>query len=146
MAKHFKKAVLLIAASAALYAPEAFCANSTASAEPNTQTIKKFDFAYAKDPNFTFGQSGQPSSREMFCKMVFAVMIVTAFGLVAVYISKKLSRRIVNAPGREVRMLETLHLGSHKTLHLIKFGNQRILIGCTNENITKLAEIIEDNN
>ncbi|MFA5553009.1 MAG: flagellar biosynthetic protein FliO [Phycisphaerae bacterium] len=141
-----KKAVLIIMASIILYAADLAGAESPKSAEVNqpAQNQTKFDLSLAKDPNFTFGQNNQLSTREMFLKMVFAVFIVIILVSAVVYLSKKVGNKIVNTPGREIRVTETCYLGQRKSLHLIKMGNRKILIGCTAENITKLAEITDE--
>lgn len=95
---------------------------------------------FANDPN-----SGRPSSsaggRELFYKMVLSVLLVVALGVAAIYVSKKLLPKITNLPGREIRIVETVHLGPRKAVHLLEVGDRRLLIGSTNENITKLADV-----
>ncbi len=73
--------------------------------------------------------------------MMVSVLLVITLGAAAVYASKKLLPKITSAPGREIHVIETVHLGPRKSLHLLKIGNQRILIGSTNETITKLADM-----
>jgi flagellar biosynthetic protein FliO len=65
---------------------------------------------------------------------------------VAIYTSKKFRPRITNLPGKKIRVLETTYLGPRKAVHLIQIGNQRLLIGSTNESITMLAHINESMN
>jgi flagellar biogenesis protein FliO len=57
--------------------------------------------------------------------------------------SKKVLPRITNLPGKEIRILETAHLGPRKAVHLVKIGNQRLLIGSTYESISMLADVTE---
>lgn len=73
-----------------------------------------------------------------------SVLLVIALGIAAIYVSKRLLPKITNAPGREIHVIETVHLGQRKSLHLLKIGNQRILIASTNETITKLADMNDD--
>lgn len=80
---------------------------------------------------------------ELFFKMMFSVVLVLVLGVAAVYVSKKVLPRITNFPGKEIRILETAHLGPRKAVHLIRIGNQRLLIGSTNESITMLADVTE---
>jgi len=94
------------------------------------------------DPNLwrtgeTFGTG------ELVSKMVIAVLLVAGFGAAAIYVSRKFLPRIANLPGKEIRILETVHLGARKTVHLVKIGQQRFLIGSTNENITMLANVTD---
>jgi len=80
---------------------------------------------------------------ELFFKMMFSVVLVLVLGAAAVYMSKKVLPRITNLPGKEIRILETAHLGPRKAVHLLRIGNQRLLIGSTNESITMLADVTE---
>lgn len=80
---------------------------------------------------------------ELFFKMTFSVVLVLVLGAAAVYISKKVLPRITNLPGKEIRILETAHLGPRKAVHLIRIGNQRLLIGSTNESVTMLADVTD---
>lgn len=73
-----------------------------------------------------------------------AVLFVVVLGVVAVYASKKLLPRITKLPGKEVRVVETVYLGPRKAVHVLEVGGRRFLVGSTNENITKLADITGD--
>ncbi|MFC1635128.1 flagellar biosynthetic protein FliO [Planctomycetota bacterium] len=79
--------------------------------------------------------------KELYYRVMLAILFVVVLGAAAIYVSKKLLPQIAGAPGKEIRILETLHLGPRKAVHLIEIGNRRFLIGSTNENVTKLADI-----
>ena len=96
---------------------------------------------FANDPNFSERQSDSAGSRELFYKMVLSVLLVVALGVAAIYVSKKLLPKITNLPGKEIRIVETVHLGPRKAVHMLEIGDRRFVIGSTNENITKLADI-----
>ena len=81
------------------------------------------------------------NSSELFYRTMLAVIIVIVLGISAIYLTKKLLPKITNASGKEVHIVETVHLGPRKSVHLIEIGNQRFLIGSTNENINKLADL-----
>jgi flagellar biosynthetic protein FliO len=96
---------------------------------------------FASDPNFSNKTGNSAGNQELFFKMMLSVLFVVALGAVAIYISRKLLPRITNLPGKEIHIVETVHIGQRKTVHLIRIGNQYLLIGSTNENITKLADV-----
>jgi len=96
---------------------------------------------FAKDPNFCTRPTDKLETRELFFKMMLSVLLVVGLGAGAIYFSKKLLPRITNLPGKKIRIVETAHLGPRKAVHLLQIGNQQILIGSTNERITKLADI-----
>jgi flagellar biosynthetic protein FliO len=95
------------------------------------------------DPNAPGETDTGFGNTELFLKMMFSVVLVLALGAAAVYTSKKLLPRVAHAQGREVRVRETTYLGPRKALHLVEVGEQRLLIGSTNESITTLAHLTE---
>ena len=96
---------------------------------------------FANDPNFSSRPDGSTGNQELFFKMMVSVLFVVAMGAAAIYVSKKFLPKITNLPGKEIRIAETVHLGPHKAVHLLEIGNRRLLIGSTNENITRLADL-----
>jgi flagellar biosynthetic protein FliO len=74
---------------------------------------------------------------------MISVLLVGGLGAAAIYTSRKLLPRITNLPGKKIRIIETVHLGPRKAIHLVEIGNQQILVGSTNENIRKLADVTD---
>ena len=116
---------------------------STADEQKITDSKLKAGFLLAGDPNFTAGANNGFGSQELFFKTMFMVVFVAILGVAAIYASKKLLPKITNLPGKEIRIAETVHLGPRKTVHLLRIGSQWLLIGSTNENITKLADVTD---
>ncbi len=96
---------------------------------------------YAVDPNFPAKSGYNPGGGEFFLRAMLAVLFVIALGVAAIYVSKKLLPQITSLAGKEIHIVETVHLGPRKAVHLLEIGNRRFLIGSTNENVTKLADI-----
>ncbi len=90
------------------------------------------DYLYANDQDFS---DYNP------VKAILAIFFVLALFVVAIYFSKKFLPKITNLSGKEIRIVETIHLGPRKAVHLLEIENRRFLIGSTNENITKLADL-----
>jgi flagellar biogenesis protein FliO len=76
-------------------------------------------------------------------RMMLAVSIVLILGVAGIYASKKILPKLAYTQGKKIKVVETVHLGSRKTVHLLEIGGQQILIGSTNDRITKLADIID---
>lgn len=108
--------------------------------EPEKPELTK-DLLFAGDPNFSKNLGSSSGNQELFFKMMLSVLLVIALGVVAIYISRKVLPRITNLPGKEIHIAETVHLGPRKAIHLLRIGNQWLLVGSTNENITKLADV-----
>jgi len=99
---------------------------------------------FANDQDF-FGKSDyNPVGGEFSVRAIIAILFVLALFITAIYVSKKLLPKITNLPGKEIRIVETIHLGPRKAVHLLEIENRRFLIGSTNENITKLADLSSD--
>lgn len=92
------------------------------------------------DPNFSF-KTDIVSTRELFFKMMASVLLVVVLGVVAVYASKRVMGKISNLPGKKIKIIETAHLGPRKAVHLLRIGDRCLLIGSTNDNITRLADL-----
>lgn len=96
---------------------------------------------FSEDPDFT-GSPGFDNS-ELLYKTILAVLLVIVMGVAAIFLTKKFLPKLANISGKEIRIIETVHLGSRKSVHLLEIGKRRLLIGSTYENISKLADLTE---
>ncbi len=118
------------------------CSGQSAADRPERENSKfESGSLFANDPNFSAKSDSNISSSEIFFKLMLSVLLVAVLGAAAIYASKKLLPRITNLPGKKIRIVETVHLGPRKAVHLLEIGNQQLLIGSTNESITKLADV-----
>ena len=77
-------------------------------------------------------------------QFALAIGFVVLLGVCAWYVSKKLGTKLGITRGKDISIIETVHLGPRKTLHLLEVGGrQKLLIGSTNENISILADVTE---
>ena len=95
------------------------------------------------------GDNGNSSSElsydpGIYSDLLRAILFVVVLGAAAIYASRKLLPKITNLPGKEVRVVETVYLGPRKAVHVLEVGSRRFLVGSTNENITKLADITDE--
>jgi flagellar biosynthetic protein FliO len=120
--------------------------NQGQNTDPNQETTKKADSFFSNDPNLLFGNSDGYSNQDLIFKTIASVAVVLTLGFAAIYVSKKFSGKLGNIQGKQIKIVETTHLGQRKMLHLIKVGNQQLLIGSTNEKLTMLADVSASNN
>lgn len=99
---------------------------------------------FEKESSFSDESGYLAGQGEFFFRAMLAILFVVILGIAAIYVSKKLLPQIARMPGKEIRIVETVHLGPRKAVHLIDIGRRRFLIGSTNENVTKLADLNED--
>ena len=114
------------------------------SSQPQTGTESTNSPLFANDPDFFSGSDFNPGGAVFSIRAVLAVLFVLALFVAAIYVSKKLLPKITNLPGKKIRIVETVHLGPRKAVHLLEIDNRRFLIGSTNENVTKLADLSSD--
>lgn len=112
--------------------------------QPQAGTESTNSPLFANDTDFFRESDFNPGGAGFSIRAVLAVLFVLALFIAAIYVSKKLLPKIANLPGKEIRIVETIHLGPRKAVHLLEIGNRRFLIGSTNENITKLADLAGD--
>jgi len=134
-----KIVVSLVAVALVSGAPVVCSAQSRASEPKKTPSYNSYSLS-GNDPNHL---GGAFDTRELFLKMMAAVLLVVVLGAAAILISKKFLPRITNPPGKKIRVIETVYLGSHKAVHLLKIGNQQLLIGSTSEGVTTLADVTD---
>jgi len=101
----------------------------------------KSNSLFENDSNFSTRTNDRPGIRELFFKFMLSVLFLIALGVAAIYVSKRFLPKITNLSGKEIRIAETVHLGPRKAVHLLEVGERRFLIGSTNENITRLADL-----
>lgn len=105
------------------------------------EATKSGDSLSANDQNYFRESEYNTIGWELFVKAIIAILFVLALFITVIYVSKKLLPKISNLSGKEIRIVETIHLGPRKAIHLLEIENRRFLIGSTNENITKLADL-----
>jgi flagellar biosynthetic protein FliO len=113
---------------------------STLVQEPNTAASQQIQKNISGTQS-SYEQFSVTGGREFFYKMLVSILVVTVLGAAVVYLSKKLLPKISNLPGKQIKVVETSHLGPRKTIHLIQVGSRRLLIGSTSETITMLADV-----
>lgn len=106
-------------------------------------TTPDTDTSFLSDPNLASPSSLSLGNGELFLKMMLSVVLVGVLGVAALYVSKRVLPKVTNAPGKEIRILETAYLGPRKALHLVEVNNQKLLIGSTNESIAMLTHVEE---
>ena len=140
---HKKKIVAFLASTALISGLVAVrAARSGGSAVSPEKAGLEGGSLFADDPNL-WSQGKELGTSDLASKTLVAVLIVAGFGGAAIYVSKKFLPRLSNLPGREIRIVETAHLGPRKSVHLVKIGNERFLVGSTNESITMLASLTD---
>jgi flagellar biosynthetic protein FliO len=143
VAAHKKKIVVFLLTATVGSCMLAVCSVQSTTAEPEKPSFDNSRSLFTSDPNFSPASADNLGTRELFFKMMLSVLLVVVLGAAAIYISKRFLPKITNLPGKEIRIIETVHLGPRKAVHLLKIGSQWILIGSTNESITKLADVTD---
>jgi flagellar biosynthetic protein FliO len=96
---------------------------------------------FARDPNFFSDSHSRVGTGELVVRMLVVVAIVGGLGAAAIYVSKRFLPKLTNLPGKQIRVVETTHLGPRKALHLVEVSGRRLVLGSTAEHITMLADV-----
>ncbi len=95
--------------------------------------LKGLDYSLNEDSELTKGQ--------LVRQFAISIFFVVILGICAWWLSKKMPR-ITNPKGKSISVVESINLGSKRSLHLLEISpGRRILIGSTNESIRLIAEV-----
>jgi flagellar biogenesis protein FliO len=72
-----------------------------------------------------------------------AILIILVLGGVAIIVIRRLLPRMGLAQGRRIAVLETVYLGTHKSLHLVEVGDRILLLAGTRERLSMLTDLTE---
>ncbi len=109
--------------------------------QPVKSTESNTNYLFSKDTDEHAISNYDNLGGELYSKSLLAVLFVLVLGAAAIYVSRKLLPKITNLPGKEIRIVETIHLGPRKAVHLLEIGGRRFLLGSTNETINTLADL-----
>jgi flagellar biogenesis protein FliO len=93
----------------------------------------------AADANFPPTSAAQTT--DTLKKLVWAIIGVVGIGALAVWASKKWLPSIVTARGRNIKVIESIQLAPHRSVHIVEVGSQKFLIGASNESVRMLADV-----
>lgn len=141
MVKQNRRILILLVALLAGGVVVAFGARSAG--QEAQETVEKPDtgMAFLNDENLTDGANGAFDNGGLLARMMLSIGIVVILAVAAFYVSKKVLPKVTHTKGKEIQVVETTFLGPRKMLHLVQVGNQKLLVGSTNETITTLAHI-----
>lgn len=112
----------------------------SAGAEPNGQAAQ---VDWLRDTETETGPKERNFGliRQLFISLFFVAIL----GGCAYFLSRKLSPRMTSGAGKNICIIESLNLGSHKTLHLLEIGSgrQKLLVAATNEGVSVIADVSE---
>ena len=131
--------VILVCSAQSADDAEKHAADGGAAELDNSQS--ESNSLFDNNPNYLKKTNNGTGTRELIFKFMVSVLSLVALGVGGIYVSKKFLPKITNLSGKEIRIAETVHLGPRKAVHLLEIGQQRFLIGSTNENITRLADL-----
>ena len=118
------------------------CSAKPSTDEPESEnSTSKPNPTFRNDSDYLNKTSNETSTGSLIFRFIVSVLFLIAFGVGGIYISKRFLPKITNMSEKEIRIIETVHLGPRKAVHLLEIGERRFLIGSTNENITRLADL-----
>ena len=123
-------------------------ATGPATSRPSTRPVTSRPAAPASRP------SGEPKGGGEFWRdrqagsaggtlwrLLAYVVVILVLGAAALVVTKKFLPRLRMAGGQELAVAETVHLAPRVTVHLVRVGGRRFMVGATRERISMLAEV-----
>ena len=74
-------------------------------------------------------------------KMLGALGVVILLAYVALYALRRLMGKRYGGGNSSLEVLQTTHVGQHKTISLVRVGQRSVLVGVTEQNISTLTEL-----
>jgi flagellar biosynthetic protein FliO len=106
-----------------------------------TEPESESNSLFRNDSDFLTNTKNRTTSGSLIFRFIISILFLIALGVGGIYVSKRFLPKITHMSEKEIRIIETVHLGPRKSVHLLEIGERRFLIGSTNENVTKLAEL-----
>ncbi len=79
---------------------------------------------------------------ELFKQFAIAISLVLVLSGCAYWLSKRVMPKLTVTRGKNIRVVETIHLGTNRRIHLLEIdGDRRILVGSTAQNVNFLADM-----
>ncbi|MCP4376531.1 MAG: FliO/MopB family protein [bacterium] len=98
--------------------------------------------AVAPAPRFPVQSYGEGDDLNgLMWQMLSASLVVLVIGGVALFVIKRLLPRIKYTSHKRITVLETVYLGSRKTVHLLQVGSVKLLVASSPEGVVKLDDV-----
>ncbi len=112
--------------------------NTTKTQDSTKETIEWSNY------KSNLNQTKDNTQFKLMKQFAIAIFFVIVLGFGAFYFSKKLVPRLTSIRGKNISVIETIHLGQNRTLFVLEIGTgQRLLIGSTNNAINFLSDVTE---
>jgi flagellar biogenesis protein FliO len=89
---------------------------------------------------FDLGSKENESGRLLW-ESLAATIVILVLGGVSLFVVKRVMPRLGVGRGKRLALMETLSLGSQKSVHLIHVGDRRLLVGASREGVRLLADV-----
>jgi len=80
-------------------------------------------------------------TRKAFWQMLAGLVVVLVLAVLALPLAKKFLPKFAAVKQRRLKLLETLHVNTKNTVHLIQVGNRVYLVASTKEGMTGLGDV-----
>ena len=88
--------------------------------------------------------SAQPSAGSVLMGLAWKLGLVVALAYGALWVLRRFVAVKAVRGGQQLQVLETVSLGSNRSLHLLKIGSKTLLVGATAQEVRTLADVSQD--
>ena len=146
----FKKKILLLSATLVIciiageLLSKARASEQSQNAEKADQQDRTKETIEWSNYKSNLNQVKENTQFKLMKQFAIAILFVIVLGFGAFYVSKKLVPRLTAIRGKNISVIETIHLGQNRTLFVLEIGTgQKLLIGSTNNAINFLSDVTE---
>lgn len=108
---------------------------SKAAANPNSITNPLP--AWTPDTNKSVDNLGG----KLASRFILMIVFIAVAGIAVWWFLKKMNTPWLGSKGGQLELLETIHLGSRKAVHVIRAGTKQVLIGSSNDGVRFLCDL-----
>jgi flagellar biogenesis protein FliO len=116
--------------------------STAVSAAPQTQAQTKAIETKATNPwDIQTDKPVDPLEKNLTSRLLMMLGFIAAAGVGIWYFFKKMNTPWTGTKNGHLQLVETMHLGPRKAIHIIRAGQKRLLISNSNEGIRLLADL-----
>ncbi|MGQ9552824.1 MAG: flagellar biosynthetic protein FliO [Anaerolineae bacterium] len=86
----------------------------------------------------------QPSTGSLLVSLAWKLGLVVGLAYGALWVLRRFVAVQATGNGQQMQILETVSLGSNRSLHLLRIGSKALLIGATSQEMRALADVSQD--
>ncbi len=119
---------------------------ATALAAPALAALPAGEAAADQTDTAPRGRLGKPDKDDdafgdLVAQSLAAVLVILVLGGVGIVVVRRFLPRLGVGQGRAITVAETVHLGTNRTLYLVRVGDRTLLVGASKDRVNLVADL-----